>query len=115
MDYDGLVERLRGQFGGKGMEERFQTELRCRRRQKRESIRELAQDISRLTTLAYPGEKSNLAEHIARDAFLVALDEPELELKIRESEPPDFDSAVKVLGARNDQPLHLQHRRAGPV
>jgi hypothetical protein len=69
------------------MEERFQTELRCRRRAKGESLRELAQDIRRLMALAYPGEKSSLSEHIARDAFLTALDDPEFELKIREREP----------------------------
>jgi hypothetical protein len=46
--------------------------------------------------LAYPGEKSSLSEHIARDAFLSALDDPDFELKIREREPEDLDSAVKL-------------------
>ena len=78
------------------MEERFQTELRCRRRGKGESLRELAQDIRRLMALAYPGERSSLADHIARDAFLSALDDPEFELKIREREPADLDRAVKI-------------------
>ena len=46
------------------------------------SLRELAQDIRRLMTLAYPGEKSfMLSEHIARDAFLSTLADPEFELK----------------------------------
>jgi len=47
-------------------------------------------------SLAYPGEKSSLANHIARDAFLVGLADPEFELKIREREPPDLDTAVKI-------------------
>ena len=46
--------------------------------------------------IAYPGKKSSLAEHIARDSFLASLDYPEFELKIREKEPEDFDSAVKL-------------------
>ena len=96
LDYESLVEKLRARFGGAGMEERFQTELRCRRRTRGESLRELAQDIRRLMSLAYPGEKSSLADHIARDAFLVALDDPEFEVKIREREPIDLDSAVKM-------------------
>jgi len=58
-NYEDLVEKLRARFGGKGMEERFQTELRCRRRGKGESLRELAQDIRRLMALAYPGERSS--------------------------------------------------------
>lgn len=96
LTYDELIEKLRGRFGGKGMEEKFQNELRYRRRAKGESLRELAQDIRRLMALAYPGEKSSLAEHIARDSFLCALDDPEFELKIREQEPPDLDAAVKT-------------------
>jgi hypothetical protein len=46
--------------------------------------------------VAYAGQRSSLAEHIARDAFLSSLDDPDIELKIREREPEDFDSAVKL-------------------
>jgi len=82
-------------YSGKGMEERFQAELRCRRRHRKESFRKLTQDIWRLITLAYPGEKSSLAEHIARDVFLTVLNDPEFELKIREREPVDLDEALQ--------------------
>ena len=37
-----------------------------------------------------------MAEHIARDAFLAAIDDPEMELKIREREPKDLESTVKL-------------------
>jgi len=47
-------------------------------------------------SLAYPGEKSSMAEHIARDAFLTALDDLDLELKVREREPKDLESTVKL-------------------
>ena len=92
-NYEDLVDK---RFGDKGMAERFQRELRCRLRGKGESLRELAQDIRRLMTLAYPGEMSILADHIVRDAFLSALDDLEFELKIREREPVDLDTAVKI-------------------
>ena len=95
-NYRQLVARLLRRFGGKDMEEKFQDELRCRRRKPDESLRELAQDIRRLMSLSYPGEKSGLAEHLARDAFLAALDDPELELKVREREPVDLESALKA-------------------
>jgi len=94
LSYEELVDKLRKRFGSRGMEERFQTELRCRRRKRDETIRELAQDIRRLLTLAYPGEQSRVIEHIGRDAFLAALDDPEFELKIRERDPSDLDTAV---------------------
>src|SRR5208282_745336 len=44
----------------------------------------------------YPGERSSLSEHIARDAFLSALDDADLELKVREREPTNLDAAVKL-------------------
>jgi len=78
------------------MEEKFQNELRCRPRARNETLRELAQDVQRLMALAYPGERSSLSEHIARDAFLSALDDAELKLKVREREPIDLDAAVKL-------------------
>jgi hypothetical protein len=59
LSYEQLVEKLRRRFGGKGMEEKFQNELRCRRRNRNDPIRELAQDIQRYA-LAYPGERSSL-------------------------------------------------------
>ena len=77
-------------------EEQKKEELRCRRRNKGESLRELAHDIRRLMTLAYPGEQSSLSEHIARDAFLSALGDPDFELKIREREPTDLDGALAI-------------------
>ena len=45
LTYEKLLEKLKRRFGGQGMEEKYQTELRCRRRSKGESLRELAQDI----------------------------------------------------------------------
>jgi transposase InsO family protein/predicted aspartyl protease len=95
MTYEQLISKLSSRFGGAGIEEKFQNELRCRRRGKHEPIRELAQDIQTLMALAYPGQKSDLAEHIARDAFITALDDPDFELKIREKEPKDLEAAVR--------------------
>jgi len=48
-------------------------------------------------SLAYSGKKSSLSEHLARDAFLAAMDDPEMELKIREREPPTLDDAVELV------------------
>jgi len=96
LSYEELLEKLKCRYSGKGMEEKFPNDLRCRRRNRGESLRELAQDIRRLMILAYPGEKSGLAEHIARDAFLAASNDPEFELKIREREPNDLDEALKL-------------------
>ena len=95
--YDQLVKKLKDRFGALGMEERYQTELRCRRRRDGESIRELAQDVRRLMSLAYPGqEDSNLGQHIARDSFLAALGDPDLQIKIRERDPRTLEETVRL-------------------
>ena len=94
--YSELVERLRSRYGGKGFEERFQTELKCRKRKKNESLRELAHDIKRLMMLAYPGDRSRMGEHMSCDYFVAALDDPDLELKICEREPETLDAALKI-------------------
>jgi len=96
LPYEELLDKLKRRFSSKGMEEKFQTELRCRRRNNGESLRELAHDIRRLMTLAYPGEQSSLSEHIARDAFLSALGDPDFELKIREHDQVDLDDALQT-------------------
>jgi len=47
-------------------------------------------------TLAYPGEgTSTLCEHIAKDYFIAALGDRDIEQKIREREPRDLESAFK--------------------
>ena len=47
-------------------------------------------------TLAYPGEgMSSLCEQIANDYFIASLGNRDLELKIREREPRDLESAFK--------------------
>ena len=47
-------------------------------------------------TLAYPGEgNSSLCEHIAKDYFIASLADRDLELKIREREPRDLETAFR--------------------
>jgi RNase H-like domain found in reverse transcriptase/Reverse transcriptase (RNA-dependent DNA polymerase)/Zinc knuckle len=91
------VTKLGARYSGQGVEEKYQDELRCKRRKRGESVQELAQDINRLMILAYPGHKSELYDHLARDTFLAALDDDtELQLKIREREPKNLESAVRI-------------------
>ena len=96
LTYSELREKLRRRFGSDDQQEKFQAELRARRRRKGETLAELYQDVRRLMTLAYPGEgSSSLCEQIAKDYFIAALGDRDLELKIREREPRDLESAFK--------------------
>ena len=95
LSYDQLVNKLRSQFGSIDQEERYQAELQCCRRKPNESLRELASQIRHLMQLAYPGDRSIMSEHLAKEHFICALDDYELELKVREREPRTLDAAVK--------------------
>ena len=93
--YEELEWMLRGRLGSADQEEKFQTELRARQRGREESLQALHADITRLMALAYPKDDSTLNRRIARDYFLNALGDPELEIKDHEREPPDFQAAYK--------------------
>ena len=96
MSYSDLRQKLRRRFGSQDQQEKFQAELRARRRRRGETLAELYQDVRRLMTMAYPGEgTSSLCEQIAKDYFIMALADRDLELKIREREPQDLESAFK--------------------
>ena len=115
--YTQLVARLRERFGSTGMEERFQSELRCLRRKEGQSIREVGHAIRGLMARAYPGESdSRLGQHIARDAFLTALDDPELQFEVRKCDPRTLEEAIKLASrieisrSAVEQPAPTRHR-----
>ena len=49
--------------------------------------------MRRLVALTYPGENWSLGQHRGRESFLAALDDRDLEIKIRENEPNDLPDA----------------------
>jgi hypothetical protein len=97
LSFSQLVERLKSRYGSTGQAEKFRVELQSRRRRPGESLSELHADVRRLMALAYPDAYGNsVCEIIARDHFLSALGDRQLELKLREREPPDLDSALRL-------------------
>jgi hypothetical protein len=95
--YEQLIEKLERRFGTKNQQERYRTEIRCRRRKKDEPLTELAESIRGLMMLAYPGDQTaSTNEVVARDAFLTALNDADLEEEIRRREPKDLDEACKM-------------------
>ena len=91
------MDKQHGKLDGRSdMEEHYRVDLRCRRRKSNESLRELAQDVRRLMLLSYPGDQSPISENLTKEHFIVALEDPVLELKIREREPRTLDSALRV-------------------
>jgi hypothetical protein len=97
LTYLQLEGRLRARYGSSGQAEKYKTELKARKRRQGESLNSLCSDVRRLMILAYPGTADvKLCEDIAIDHFLSALDDRKLELKLREREPTDLDTALRL-------------------
>ena len=88
-----LQELLRERYGSAMQKEKFQAELRARRRKTNEDLSTLRADISRLVSLAFPGDVSTMSQKMVIDYFLDALNDPDFALKIRESEPKNLNEA----------------------
>ena len=56
----------------------------------RRILTKLYHDVCRLMSLAYPGESSALSDIVGRDAFMKALDDQALRVRIPEKEPNKF-------------------------
>ena len=96
--YDQLVDRLKMRFSSTTQKERFVEELRSRRRKPNETLSDLHADIRRLFALAYGSKvmSADVSEAIARDYFIASLDDPDLEIKVKEKDPIGLDDALKA-------------------
>jgi len=92
----GLMNILETRFGGKAVAHKHQIELRNRRRRPNETLQRVHSDIRRLAALAYPSVPPQMREEITCDHFLDALRDPDFALKIRERQPADLDSALRI-------------------
>jgi len=100
VDPDGTVAKiialLKTRFGNELQSERFRAELKARHRQPRESLQQLYLDISKLVALAYPESTAELCNHVTKEAFLKALGDPQLQLKVLEREPKTVEDVLAV-------------------
>ena len=72
-DYPSLTAALDARFGVAHLTELNRMQLRNRRRRREEGLPELAEDVERLTRLAYPGADVAMVETLAQDQFIEAL------------------------------------------
>ena len=91
-----ILRLLRSRFGNENQAERFRAELRARRRLKGESLQSLYNDICRLLVLAYPSPSNPTVAIVGRDAFLDALDNHTLRVRILEREPSSLETALNI-------------------
>ena len=94
--YDDVIYKLRQRYGSLEQIESFRMELKQRKRKPGESLTNLLKDIRRLFALAFPGPPNYLSELTAKDAFIDALGDRELMIKVLEREPSTLDQAFKI-------------------
>jgi len=91
-----VVALLRTRFGNELHAERFKAEIKARRCRTGESLQQLYQDISKMVALAFPNEGPALVNHVAKEAFVIALSDPVLQLKVVEREPKTVEDALNI-------------------
>src|SRR6218665_3606800 len=94
--YEQLVERLCQRYGTEGQAETFRAQLYYRRQRTDETLSDLLHDIRRLVVLASPVPANETTDIVAKDAFIEAMRDKELALKVREREPRTIDEAYRV-------------------
>jgi hypothetical protein len=77
--------------------ERYRAELRNRRRKRGESAQAVYQDVCRLLVLGFPGHSGELCEIIGRDAFLEALADQALRIRVLDQQPATWDEALAIV------------------
>ena len=91
-----LIEQLRTRFGQEVHIERYRAALHARQRNSGESLQDLYLDIRRMAALAYPKGNGPLVQYIARDTFVDALDDLQLQVNVMEKEPATVEDALSI-------------------
>jgi len=91
-----LTRMLKDRFGGTNQADKYQIEVRNRRRKTGEPLQNLHSNIRRCVALAFPELDHRARETIACDYFIDALVDPDFALKVRERSPANLDSALRI-------------------
>jgi len=92
-----VIRLLSNRWGTESQAERFRAELASRRRKPGESAQAVYNDIRRLLALSFTGETGHILEVIGRDAFLTALDNPALKIRVLDQRPATLDEALQAV------------------
>ena len=94
-DYTALSAALQNRFGNTRQAELNRAQLRGRTKRREETLPELAEDVERLTRLAYPDAAEQMVVVLAKDQFIDALPDEDTRLRIRQSRPASLRQALE--------------------
>ena len=95
--HEEIIKLLRNRFGNSHQMERYRAELNARRRKRGESAQSVYQDIKRLMALGFPGQFGEMYEVLSRDAFLNALNDQALRIRVLDQQPKTLDDALSIV------------------
>ncbi|XP_045127236.1 uncharacterized protein LOC123513870 [Portunus trituberculatus] len=89
-----IAEALRRRFGHRHQAEVYRAQLKKRTRQRGETLSQLAHDVEALVRRAYRTAGEEMVTMLARDAFLDALVDHQLQIYVRQAHPADVQVAL---------------------
>ena len=114
--YGNLKAALCEGFVPKERRELHKAEFRARCREREERLPDLASSLRRLVGKAYLEVVTDLQDSLAKDQFIDALEDREIQMKIRESTPKTLDEAiVEPCRSRQCTRLGLSARSIGVI
>ena len=93
---DYVIELLRTRFGNEIRIEQYRAEVRARRRPPNEMLQSLYLDIVRMTTLAHPNGDVGLTQHVAKEAFINALNDNDLQVDVIDKQPVTVEEVLSI-------------------
>jgi hypothetical protein len=98
-NYSSLITALEACFGCAHQAELHRIKLKNRTRKHEESLAELAEEVERLATLAYPEAPPEMLELLAKDQFIDALADGDMRLRMRQPSKELTRGPTDCLGA----------------
>ena len=107
-----LIRRLKERFGSEHLTALHQLQLNSIRQQPKEGLAQLAAEVRRLSGLAFTGPRSHHLDSIETRAFIEAISDRSVALRVLEASPANLDEAVKhAIRLEGFQRAELDHER----
>ena len=95
LNYRHLVSELTSRFEPANQSNLFKTQMNSLYRRPGQTLPELAQDIRRITRLAYPTAPIDIRDQLAKDCFIRVVNDSKLQLSIFQREPKTISDCVR--------------------
>ena len=111
-NYKALVAALEERFGTEGQDEIFKAQLQSYSKSEKESYQDLADNISKLVSKAYPSASHSTVLDLTKDKFIDAIMDKEVRMRVKLLKPRSVREAV-LAAIETDAITATEHQRGG--